>query len=140
MGAVALAAITAEPLEIAAHATAVEHSAAGAIVTFSGAVRNHDNGNSVTELEYHAHPSAGKVIAEVAAEFAARDGVIAVAVSHRIGLLKIGELAIVAAVSSAHRQLAFEVCAALIDEVKKLLPVWKRQVFNDGSDEWVNSA
>lgn len=140
MGAVALAAITAESLDIAAHAAAVEHPAAGAIVTFSGAVRNHDNGHGVTELEYHGHPSAPKVIAEVAAEFAAKDGVIAVAVSHRIGMLEIGELAIVAAVSSAHRQLAFEVCAQLIDEVKKQLPVWKRQVFDDGSDEWVNSA
>ena len=76
----------------------------------------------------------------MAAELAARDGVIAVAVTHRIGSLAIGDLAIVAAVSSAHRQLAFATCSDLVDEVKARLPVWKHQVFADGSDEWVNSA
>lgn len=140
MGRVALTGISAEPLDVAAHTGAVGDSAAGAIVSFSGAVRNHDHGHAVTELEYLAHPSAARVIAEVAAELAARDGVIAVAVTHRIGLLGIGELAIVAAVSSAHRGLAFQVCSDLVDEVKLRLPVWKRQAFSDGSDEWVNSA
>jgi molybdopterin synthase catalytic subunit len=57
-----------------------------------------------------------------------------------VGALTVGDLAIVAAVSSAHRALAFSVCAELIDEVKRRLPVWKRQVFTDGTDEWVNSA
>lgn len=140
MGSVRLTGITTESLDVAAHEHAVSDAAAGAIVTFSGAVRNHDHGSDVAELEYQAHPSAARVIAEVAAELAARDGVIAVAVSHRIGLLAIGDLAIVAAVSSAHRTLAFAVCSDLVDEVKNRLPVWKRQVFADGSDEWVNSA
>ncbi len=137
---VRLAAVTAEPLDVAAHVAAVSIAAAGAIVTFAGAVRDHDHGASVTELEYQSHPSAVAVIAEVAAELAARDGVLAVAVTHRIGRLAIGDLAIVAAVASAHRQLAFEVCSDLVDEVKLRLPVWKRQVFADGTDEWVNSA
>jgi molybdopterin synthase catalytic subunit len=140
MGAVRLTAVTVQRLDVNAHTEAVADATAGAVVSFAGAVRDHDHGMTVAELEYHAHPSAPGVIAEVAAEVAARDGVIAVAVSHRIGLLTIGELAIVAAVSSAHRQLAFAACSDLVDEVKKRLPVWKRQVFDDGSDEWVNSA
>ena len=140
MGIVRLTGISLQELDVAAHAAAVADPAAGAIVSFSGAVRDHDHGAPVVELEYHAHPSAPQVIGEVAAELADRDGVIAVAVSHRIGMLAIGDVAIVAAVSSAHRQLAFEVCSDLVDEVKKRLPVWKRQVFADGSDEWVNSA
>ncbi len=140
MGIVALTAVTVEPLDVAVHTAAVADPAAGAVVSFSGLVRNHDHGASVTDLEYYAHPTAPRLIAEVAAEVAARDGIIAVAVSHRIGLLAIGDCAIVAAVSSAHRQLAFAACADLVDEVKKRLPVWKRQVFADGSDEWVNSA
>lgn len=140
MGVVRLTDVSAAALDVAAHSDAVADPQAGAIVTFSGAVRNHDHGMGVSQLEYHAHPTASRVIAEVAAELAARDGVLAVAVSHRIGLLAIGDLAIVAAVSSAHRRLAFDVCAELVDEVKARLPVWKRQVFADGSDEWVNSA
>ena len=112
----------------------------GATVSFSGVVRDHDGGRSVTELEYHEHPTAAAVVAEVAAEIAARDGVIAVAVSHRIGLLRVGDVALAAAVSAAHRREAFAACSDLVDEVKRRLPVWKRQVFADGSDEWVGSA
>jgi len=80
------------------------------------------------------------VIAEVAQEVAARHDVIAIAVSHRIGPLQIGDSALVAAVSAAHRGEAFRACADLVDEVKHRLPVWKHQVFTDGSDEWVNCA
>jgi molybdopterin synthase catalytic subunit len=63
-----------------------------------------------------------------------------VAVSHRIGLLKVGDVALAAAVSAAHRREAFNACSDLVDEVKARLPVWKRQVFVDGSDEWVGTA
>jgi molybdopterin synthase catalytic subunit len=115
-------------------------AAAGAVVTFSGDVRDHDGGRSVERLEYEGHPTAGAVIAEVAREVAARHDVIAVAVSHRVGPLGIGDSALVAAVSAAHRGEAFAACADLVDEVKHRLPVWKHQVFSDGSDEWVNCA
>ena len=71
-------------------------------------------------------------------QFAAEPGVLAVAVSHRVGTLEVGDVALVAAVSAAHRGEAFDVCARLVDEVKHRLPVWKRQVFADGTDEWVN--
>ena len=115
-------------------------AAAGAVVTFSGDVRDHDGGRPVERLEYEGHPTAGAVIAEVAREVAARHDVIAIAVSHRVGPLRIGDAALVAAVSAAHRGEAFAACADLVDEVKRRLPVWKHQVFSDGSDEWVNCA
>jgi molybdopterin synthase catalytic subunit len=139
-GRVALTSVGEQELALSVHERAVADRAAGAVVSFAGVVRNHDDGRSVTELEYHAHPSAPDVVAEVAAEIAARDGVIAVAVSHRVGMLAIGDIALAAAVSAAHRGEAFTACSELVDEVKHRLPVWKRQVFDDGTDEWVGSA
>jgi molybdopterin synthase catalytic subunit len=126
------------PLSIAEHEDAVADKRAGAVVSFCGVVRDHDGGRSVTELEYVGHPSATEVIAEIAREFAARDDVHAVAVSHRVGLLAIGDVALACAVSASHRGQAFTACAELVDEVKKRLPIWKRQVFTDGAEEWVD--
>jgi molybdopterin synthase catalytic subunit len=104
-------------------------------------VRDHDGGRSVDGLEYSAHPTAEKIVAEVAAAVAARaHGVRASAVSHRVGRLAIGDVALACAVAADHRQEAFAVCAELVDEVKRLLPVWKHQSFSDGTDEWVGSA
>jgi molybdopterin synthase catalytic subunit len=133
-------AVTPLPLDLAAHERSVAHPAAGAVASFQGVVRDHDEGRGVSALEYEAHPSAEKVLAEVAAEIAARPEVYAVAVSHRVGLLEVGEVALVAAVSTAHRAAAFAACADLVDQVKERLPVWKRQVFVDGTQEWVNST
>ncbi len=132
-----IARVVDEPLTVAEHEDAVSDKAAGAVVSFAGVVRDHDGGRSVTELEYVGHPSATEVIVELAEEFAARPGVQAVAVSHRIGLLGIGDVALACAVSAAHRGAAFTACAELVDEVKKRLPIWKRQVFTDGEEEWV---
>ncbi|MFW0785461.1 molybdenum cofactor biosynthesis protein MoaE [Gordonia sp. CPCC 206044] len=115
--------------------------AAGAVVGFVGAVRNHDGGRGVTRLEYSAHPSAPDVLAEVVATTVAdASGVRAVAVSHRVGDLAVGDVAFVVAVAADHRQAAFATCARLVDEVKAQLPVWKHQHFHDGTDEWVGSA
>ncbi|MGY1724846.1 molybdenum cofactor biosynthesis protein MoaE [Blastococcus sp. SYSU DS0533] len=125
------------PLSVAEHEEAVSVAAAGAVVSFAGVVRDHDGGRSVTELEYVGHPSAADVLAELAEEFAARPEVHAIAVSHRIGLLGIGDVALACAVSASHRGQAFTACAELVDEVKKRLPIWKRQVFRDGEEEWV---
>ena len=126
------------PLDLAAHEKAVVEARAGAVVSFQGVVRDHDGGRGVTRLEYEGHPTAEKVLREVAAEIAADPDVYAVAVSHRIGELAIGDDALVASVSTAHRAAAFAACARLVDEVKGRLPIWKRQVFTDGTDEWVN--
>ena len=125
-------------LSVTEHEDAVADKAAGAVVSFAGVVRDHDGGRSVTELEYVGHPSAQDVLAEVAAEFAARPEVLGVAVSHRVGMLAIGDVALACAVSAAHRGEAFTACAQLVDEVKKRLPIWKRQVFSDGDEEWVS--
>jgi molybdopterin synthase catalytic subunit len=135
---VVIAEVSAEALDLSAHESAVADPRAGAVVTFQGVVRDHDEGRGVTLLEYEGHPSAPAILREVAAEIAADPDVYAVAVSHRIGVLKIGDVALVAAVSTAHRAAAFGSCARLVDEVKSRLPIWKRQVFGDGTEEWVN--
>jgi molybdopterin synthase catalytic subunit len=139
--AVLRAAVGEEPLDVAEHAALVEQAAAGAVVTFAGVVRDHDGGRTVRGLEYSAHPTAAKVVADVATDVAARArGVRAIAVSHRVGVLGIGEVALACAVAADHRREAFETCAELVEEVKRLLPVWKHQRFADGTDEWVNST
>ncbi|GIF24983.1 molybdopterin synthase catalytic subunit [Actinoplanes tereljensis] len=137
-GTVAIAEVLDVPLDLAAHEKAVADPRAGAVVTFQGVVRDHDHGRGVTLLEYEGHPSAAGILHEVAAEIAADPDVFAVAVSHRIGTLEIGDVALVVAVSTAHRGAAFAACARAVDEVKARLPIWKRQVFADGTEEWVN--
>lgn len=135
---VLLCSVSEQPLDVAAHEAVVRSAAAGAVASFAGVVREHDHGHPVTELEYVAHPSAADILAEVAAGVAAEPGVLGLAVSHRVGTLAVGDVALAAAVSSEHRAAAFAACALLVDEVKARLPVWKRQVFADGGDEWVN--
>lgn len=138
---VVLAELSERPIDLGTHEDLVTHRAAGAVVGFVGAVRNHDGGRSVTRLDYSAHPTAQQVLAEVAAEIAANaTGVRAIAVSHRIGTLQIGDAALVAVVAADHRGAAFETCALLVDTVKARLPVWKHQFFADGTEEWVGSA
>lgn len=132
-----IARVVDEPLSVAEHEHAVLHKASGAVVSFAGVVREHDLGRSVIQLEYVGHPTAVEVITHLAREFDARPDVHAVAVSHRVGLLAIGDVALACAVSASHRGLAFATCAELVDEVKKRLPIWKRQVFTDGDEEWV---
>ena len=139
--AVLRAAVGEAPLDVAEHAALVDQAAAGAVVTFAGVVRDHDGGRSVSGLEYSAHPTAEKVVAQVAGDIAARArGVRAIAVSHRVGRLAIGDVALACAVAADHRREAFETCAEVVEEVKRVLPVWKHQVFSDGTDEWVGST
>ncbi|MFC7244751.1 molybdenum cofactor biosynthesis protein MoaE [Catellatospora aurea] len=138
MNRVVLAELTTEPLDVAAHEAAVADPRAGAVVSFAGVVRDHDHGRSVATLTYESHPSAADVLREVAQELADDPDVYAVAVSHRYGPLKIGDVALACAVSTAHRAAAFTACARLVDLVKQRLPIWKHQTFTDGTDEWVN--
>lgn len=135
------AAVTDLPIALAEHEDLVSHESAGAVVGFVGMIRNHDDGRQVVRLEYSAHPSAAQVFADVVAEVAEQaSGIRAVAASHRIGTLHVGEAALVAAVAADHRQAAFTTCARLVDTIKARLPVWKHQFFDDGSEEWVGSA
>ena len=130
--------VTTGIVDVAEHAAAVADAAAGAVVTFAGVVRDHDHGRAVTLIEYVAHPTAEQVVKDVVEDIAATHPVDAVAVSHRVGELAVGDCALAVAVSAAHRREAFEAASAVVEEVKHRLPVWKRQVFTDGTDEWVN--
>src|SRR5690625_3538481 len=133
--------VTEAPIVLAEHEDLVGHRAAGAIVGFVGMIRDHDHGRQVRRLEYSAHPSAQQVMAEVLAEVAEQAaGVRALAASHRIGTLHIGDAALVAAVAADHRREAFAACALLVDTIKERLPVWKHQFFADDTEEWVGSA
>jgi molybdopterin synthase catalytic subunit len=135
------AALTETPISLTEHEELVAHEAAGAVVGFAGVVRDHDGGRGVLRLEYSAHPSAGQTMVEVLDEIAGSAvGVRAIAASHRVGPLAIGDAALVVAVAADHRKAAFDTCALLVDVIKERLPVWKHQFFGDGTDEWVNSA
>jgi molybdopterin synthase catalytic subunit len=115
---------------------AVADDAAGASAVFVGTVRNDDDGQPVVSLAYEAHDDAVALMAEVVEEVASRHQVIAVAAIHRIGLLEVGDVAVIAAASAGHRAEAFEACRDVIDEVKARVPIWKRQTFADGHVEW----
>lgn len=136
-GAVAFARVHDAPLSVDEVMAAVRHDRAGAVALFVGQVRDHDGGRGVVALDYSAHPSADSVAATIAARYAALPGIERIALAHRVGALVVGDLAIVAAVSSAHRGAAFQTCADLVEDVKAHLPIWKHQQFEDGTQEWV---
>jgi molybdopterin synthase catalytic subunit len=128
------------PLSVDEVRGAVMDPSAGGIALFAGAVRNHDHGRGVTRLSYSAHPSAADELRRVCEKVATEFDVSALAAVHRVGELAVGDLAVVVAVSCPHRAEAFAACRALIDELKRTVPVWKHQLFEDGESEWVNSA
>lgn len=130
--------ISETPIDVGVHEAVVTRADCGAVVSFAGVVRDHDEGRSVRCLEYSAHPSAIDVLARVARVAQSKWELGAIAMSHRVGQLAIGEPAFIVAVSSAHRGEAFEACRWLVDEAKEQLPVWKHQQFGDGTSEWVN--
>lgn len=134
---VRIARIETAPLDVPGHLAAVEDDTAGAITTFIGRVRDHDPqaSTAVVALEYSAHPDAEAVLQAIA-ERAVADSRAVVAVSHRVGRLHVGDLAVVIAVAAPHRDEAFGVCRAVIETIKRELPVWKLQLAADGSAQW----
>ncbi|MFF7381399.1 molybdenum cofactor biosynthesis protein MoaE [Streptomyces griseoluteus] len=128
------------PLSLDEVYRAVGDDAAGGTALFIGTVRDHDGGRSVSSLEYSAHPSAEAELRRVAEEIAAEFPVRALAAVHRTGLLAIGDVAVITAVSCPHRAEAFAACRRLIDTLKHEVPVWKRQIFTDGGTEWVGAC
>lgn len=139
MNDVRLAALSEDLLDLDAHLRAVDDPALGAVTTFVGRVRDNDPdaATPVVGLEYSAHPDAEATLRRIAEEAGADAGAPAVvAVSHRVGRLGVGDAAVVIAVASAHRAEAFEVCRAVIEAIKRDLPVWKRQLESDGSTSW----
>ncbi|MDO4899492.1 molybdenum cofactor biosynthesis protein MoaE [Actinomyces sp.] len=131
--------ITSASIDTAGLAATVADWAAGAVVTFDGRVRNHDDGRGVSGISYSAHPSANTVMGEIAAEAADRPGLRAVGIRHRVGDLAVGDTALAVAVSADHRAEAFDAVRDIVEAVKARLPVWKQQTFADGSTAWSNS-
>jgi molybdopterin synthase catalytic subunit len=129
--------ISDQPLSVDAVLAAVADPAAGGVALFVGTVRDHDGGRSVTSLGYEAHPDALAMLRQVAEEVASKHQLIAIAGVHRVGLLDVGDKAVVAAVSAAHRGEAFAAAEEFVDELKARVPIWKRQTFADGAVEWV---
>ncbi len=131
-----LAQISSTPLDAAAVEAAVAGPHHGAVVLFSGVVRDHDGGQTVSALEYQAHPEAERFLRRCCDAVAEQSG-LPVAAVHRVGDLTIGDVALVAAVAAPHRAEAFAACALLVERIKAEVPIWKRQRFADGVSEWV---
>ncbi|GAA4041616.1 hypothetical protein GCM10023063_29440 [Arthrobacter methylotrophus] len=139
------AVLSAEPISVDQAIAAVESDTAGAVVSFSGVVRNHDGGKPVDRLSYSAHPTAHQVMADVVAELVTEHSgeaaqPVRIWAAHRIGLLEVGDPALVCAVAAAHRGQAFAVCSELVDRIKEQVPIWKEQFFSDGTVEWVGAG
>lgn len=129
-----------QPIDARALHAHLSDATAGACVTFEGWVRNHHEGRDVAALTYEAYPElalteGNAILQETLAKFAITH---AKAV-HRIGPLQISEMAVWVGVSAAHRGPAFDACRHLIDEIKARVPIWKRELFSDGTALWVNS-
>jgi molybdopterin synthase catalytic subunit len=131
--------VRAEPLSVDEALRAVADPAAGGTTVFIGTVRDEDGGRGVAALDYEAHPTAEERLRAVAEKVAADLPVIALAVTHRVGPLQIGDIAVVVAAACAHRGDAFSAARRLIDELKAEVPIWKHQTFTDGDEEWVGA-
>lgn len=130
--------ITSDDIELGDVIRAVETEDAGAIVHFLGVVRNNTESREVSYLEYEAYPPmAEKKMAEIAQEIHEKWGLNRVAMIHRVGRLEIGEVSVAVAVASPHRKEAFEACHYAMNRLKQIVPIWKREVWTDGEEEWV---
>jgi molybdopterin synthase catalytic subunit len=127
------------PLDVTEVVDALADPASGGLTLFVGRVRQQDGGRAVDGLDYSAHPSALERLREVCERIAAEFDLHEVAAVHRTGALAIGDLAVIVATSSAHRDEAFRASRALIDTLKAEVPIWKHQRFADGTDEWVGT-
>jgi molybdopterin synthase catalytic subunit len=128
-----------DPLDVAEVVAALDDDASGGLTLFVGRVRDHDKGLGVVGLDYSAHPTALEVFRDVCRRVAEEYDVMGVAAVHRTGSLEIGDIAVVVATASAHRGTAFDASRALIDTLKREVPIWKHQRFADGTDEWVGT-
>ena len=131
-------AITPEPLDIAALIAAVRGDEDGAVVTFLGVVRERsDDDRPVDGLEYEAYAvMAVPEMETIAGEAVARFPGVKLAIAHRTGTLRVGEASVAIAASAPHRAAAFDACEYAIDELKKRVPVWKKEHYTDGDAAW----
>jgi molybdopterin synthase catalytic subunit len=131
--------ITASPIDHAAVTDRVRSSLAGAVCTFLGTVRELTGERRTVALAYEAYPEmALKKMAELEDEARRRWPIIEVALVHRVGDLELGEVSVVVAVSCPHRQQSFEACRWLIDTLKEVVPIWKKERWADGQEEWIH--
>ncbi len=138
---VRLARVSAEPLNLLSCLELVSSSANGAITSFLGVVRDHDPEaeRRVVTLEYSAHPLAEKFLNATLTRVIEQvdpQGIALVALAHAVGSLAVGDAALVCAVGSPHRRLSMDLCSAIVEAIKAELPVWKRQVEDDGTAVW----
>jgi MoaE-MoaD fusion protein len=132
--------ITREPLDPKPLVDLVASPDMGAVVTFAGIVRNNFGGRATAHLEYEAYePMAESVLAQLAAEARERWGTGAIAIHHRIGRLEIGEAAVLIVVAAPHRHEAFEAAEQIMDRIKQVAPIWKKEIWADGASEWVGN-
>ncbi len=131
--------VSAEPINPATLMQEIRRDDAGACVTFEGWVRDHSEGRAVTRLEYEGYEAvANSEGAKIVDEAAKRFDVHEVRCVHRVGRLEIGDMAVWVGVSSSHRAAAFDACRYVIEEVKKRLPIWKKEHYAEGDSGWVN--
>jgi len=129
--------ITRDVLDSQALVSEVTKDTDGAIITFLGVVRRYSRGKEVLYLEYQAYEEmAEKVLAEIGEDVKAKWPIGLIAVHHRIGRLEIGEASLLVVVASPHRKEAFEACSYAVERIKGILPIWKKEVWEDGSS-WV---
>ena len=127
------------PLDVDEVLASLDDASSGGVTVFVGRVRDRDEGQDVTGLEYSAHPSALDKLRDVCAQVATTYDVTALAAVHRTGPLAIGDIAVICATATGHRGEAFDATRALIDTLKDEVPIWKHQMFADGTEEWVGS-
>ena len=132
--------LSSAPLSLAAVVSAVEHPGAGGLTTFTGNVRLHSRGQTIERLEYEAYaPMATAVMTQIADGIEAEIEGTRVAIHHRIGVLGIGETAVVIAASAPHRAEAFDACRAAIERLKEDVPIWKKEVAESGAT-WIGQG
>jgi molybdopterin synthase catalytic subunit len=132
--------VTADPLDVGNVAAAVSANNCGALVTFVGLVRDHQDGRRVLWLEYEAYaPLARKSFERIGEEAAARWPSVRLAIHHRVGRVAVGEPSVAIAVASPHRAEAFAGCRYAIERVKQIAPIWKHEHF-EGGDVWIEGA
>ena len=131
--------ITSDPIDHAAVTDRVRSNQAGAVCSFLGTVREMTGDRQTVALDYEAYPDmALKSLADLEAEARSRWPIVDLALVHRVGKLDLGEVSVVVAVSCPHRHQAFDACRWLIDTLKEVVPIWKREVWADGTEEWVH--
>lgn len=130
--------LTSSPISVEALAAKVKQNRHGALVTFTGTIRDNNEGHKVLAMEYEAFDEmALKKLAEVAAEVRSRWQSVDIAISHRIGNLKVGDVALVVVVGSPHRKEAFEACQYAVDRIKEIVPIWKKETRENG-EVWID--